>query len=305
MDNLHNDLNRVNNDEYIKLREKLENETESQASLRWWKNHLRRNDSIIVDLFHGQIRNRISCNECKYNSVIYDPFMILPLNIPQGKINISFKYFGYNFGDYHEFNISLNKDNKCNNYKQKIFDIINNYFNDDKKSNKNNKKKKINKKKNKNENHKNSIGDKNDLIPQETNINSIELLLLTKDKKIYKIINEENDINILNYINQGFELVAYEKEESSDNIYFYLIHNITEYYLWLYPYIKENILFEYPLPISINPEQTIFNIYQKIYQYIYELTNSEFVLENNINYENEKNLGFIIYINKNKIQKNK
>ena len=305
LDNLHNDLNRVNNNEYIKLREKLENETESQASLRWWKNHLRRNDSIIVDLFHGQIRNRISCNECKYNSVIYDPFMILPLNIPQGKINISFKYFGYNFGDYHEFNISLNKDNKCNNYKQKIFDIINNYFNDDKKSNKNNKKKKINKKKNKNENHKNSIGDKNDLIPQETNINSIELLLLTKDKKIYKIINEENDINILNYINQGFELVAYEKEESSDNIYFYLIHNITEYYLWLYPYIKENILFEYPLPISINPEQTIFNIYQKIYQYIYELTNSEFVLENNINYENEKNLGFIIYINKNKIHKNK
>ena len=303
LDNLHDDLNRVNNKEYIKLNEKLENETQSQAALRWWKNHLRRNDSIIVDLFHGQIRNRILCNECKYNSYVYDPFMILPLNIPQGKISITFKYFGYNFGDYHEFNLNLNEDN--NNYKQKIIDMINNYFNDDKKSNKNNKKKKINKKKNKNENNKNISGDKNEPIIQEANIISIELILLTKDKKIYKVIDNENDINLLYYINQGFELVAYEKEDTSENIYFYLVHYTNEYFLWIYPYVYENILFQYPLPLSIKPEKNVFNIYQKIYQYIYELTNCEIILNNDINYENEKKIGFIVYINSNKEQKHK
>ena len=305
LDSLHNDLNRVNNKEYIKLSEKLENETESQAALRWWKNHLRKNDSIIVDLFQGQIKNKIICEECKYNSIIFDPFMILPLNIPQGKINISFKYFGYNYGDYHEFNLNLNLNEENNDYKIKIVEIINNYFNDDKKNNKN-KKKKINKKKNKNENNKNNSLDKNDNIIQETNTISIELILLTKNKKIFKILDNENNINIFDYINQGFELVAYEKEDFSENIYFYLVHYTKEYLLWSYPYIKEHILFEYPLPLSIKSEQNIFNIYQKIFQYLYELTNCTLDLNNNINFENEKKIGFLIYIdmggNKNKIR---
>ena len=67
LEKLHLDLNRVidnNENEYIKLKEKSKNETESQASLRWWKNHLRKNDSIIMDLFYGQLRNKIICDEC-------------------------------------------------------------------------------------------------------------------------------------------------------------------------------------------------------------------------------------------------
>ena len=301
LDKLHKDLNRIDNDEfgYIKLIEKTENESESQASLRWWKNYIRKNDSIIIDLFYGQLRNKIICDECKYNSIIYDPFMILPLNIPCNKFNIEIKYFGLNL-EFHIFNINLNEESKIENYKIKIIEKINNYLNEEKRNNKNiNKKRKINKKKNKNDNNK--IGDKNDIILNELNINNIELILLNKEKKIYKIINK--DINILNYINQGYELVAYEKDEIIENIYFYLFNYTNEYFMWVYPYNYENILFEYPLPLSIKPEQNLYLIFQKIYSYLNELTLNE-DLNNDINVENEKKLGFIIYINTEKIEKN-
>ena len=306
LEKLHLDLNRVvdnNENEYIKLKEKSKNETESQASLRWWKNHLRKNDSIITDLFYGQLRNKIICDECKNNSIVYDPFMILPLYIPCGKFNLEIKYFGLNF-EFRTFNINLNEESKYNDYKMKLIEKIN----EEKRNNKNmNKKKKINKKRNKNENNKNNnIGDKNEIILNEMDINCIELILLTKEKNIYKVINN-NDINILNYINQGFELVAYEKEETVENIYFYLIHYTNEYFMWIYSYIYENVLFEYPLPLSIKLEQNIYNIYQKIYSYINELTNlnEDLNLTNDINYKNEKNNGFVIYINNDKIEKNK
>ena len=303
LDKLHQDLNRSNNNEYIQLKEKLENETEAQASLRWWKNHLRKNDSIIIDLFHGQLRNNVVCDECKNNSIIYDPFMILTLNIPKMKFNLEIKYFGINLGEFQIFNINLNEESKVDEYKIKIIEKIN----EDKKNNKN-KKRKINKKKNKIENSKNNnfIGDKNEAILNNeinNNNNSIELILLTKEKKIFKILNNnELNIDIISYINQGYELVAYEKEEASENIYFYLLHYIKKYFLWIYPYISEELYFLYPLPLSIKSEQNLFNIYQKIYQYINELTNltddSNFNLNNNdINYKTEEMVGFVIYLN--------
>ena len=303
LEKLHLDLNRVNSEdnEYIKLKEKLENETESQASLRWWKNHLRKNDSIIIDLFYGQLRNKIICDECKHNSIVYDPFMILPLCMPNGRFNLEIKYFTLNL-DFHIFNINLKEENKCDDYKIKIVEKIKNYFNEEKRNNKNLKKKnKINKKRNKNENNKNNINDKNEINMNEISINSIELILLTKEKKIYKIVN--NNIDILFYINKGYELVAYEKEENVDNIYFYLIHYTKENFLWIYSYIYENILFEYPLPLSIKQEQSVSYIYQKIFTYLNEYNNIKEDL--NLDISNEKKIGFVIYINNDKVKQNK
>ena len=309
LDKLHQDLNRANNKEikYISIQEKLENENDSKAALRWWKNHIKRENSIIVNLFHGQLRNKIICNECKKDSIIFDPFMILPLQIPSNLFTIEIKYFGFNFGDFHLFNISINEENNIYDIKKKILSNLNNWFNEDKKNNNKNliKKKKINKKKNKIENNKTS-NEKIEVILNEITINSIELILLTKDKKIYKIVNDEN-FDILYYINNGFELVVYEKEELSDNIYFYLIHYTNEYLLWLFPYIKKNFLFEYPIPLSIKNGQNIYDFYQKIYQYINELKlSNEFIKDelinlndalSNINYQNEEKIGYVVYVN--------
>ncbi|CAG2247856.1 USP6_32 [Mytilus edulis] len=63
LDGLHEDLNR-----YFKF----------QA----WENHLLRNQSIIVDLFHGQLKSQVKCQECGHTSVRFDPFNYLSLPLP-------------------------------------------------------------------------------------------------------------------------------------------------------------------------------------------------------------------------------
>ena len=271
LDRLHEDLNRISNKNYIEIKEQKENENDAQAALRWWKYHLKREDSIIVNLFHGQLKNKVTCTECGKNSIIYDPYMILSLPIPSGRYHLIIKYFGYDPNNFHEFNINMNERTISNDIEEIIIEELNTIFedkkNEKKKINKNiSKKRKINKKKNI------QIDNNNEINNNENNINSIELVLLTKDKKIYKILNK-ND-KIFEYINNGYEIVEYEKEiinnknanendsdYFSENIYFYLVQYLNEHFLWIYPYIYKNILFEYPLPISINSNQTIFNIY--------------------------------------------
>lgn len=53
-----------------------------KASRECWVNHLKRNQSIIVDLFHGQLKSTLVCPECCNISVTYDPFMYLSLPLP-------------------------------------------------------------------------------------------------------------------------------------------------------------------------------------------------------------------------------
>ena len=94
LDSLHEDLNRVKVKPYSELKEKSEKETEEEASLRWWKNHIERENSIIVDLFHGQFKNVVKCPECDKVSTIYDPFMNLGLPIPSAQSKMRIKFFG-------------------------------------------------------------------------------------------------------------------------------------------------------------------------------------------------------------------
>ena len=322
LDKLHEDLNRISKKEYIEIIPQKDNEDDAQSALRYWKSHLKREDSIIVKLFHGQFKNRVICNECGNVSITYDPFMILSLPIPSGKCNLMIKYFGYNPGDFHEFNVHINEKSIAFDIEKTIIEGLNKILEDKqlekRKLNKNiSKKRKINKKRVKGENIiDNNIGNNNEEI-----MNGVELVLLTKDKKIYKVLNQTD--NIFEYINKGYEIVSYEKEINKDNenpneifidnIYFYLIRYTNEHLLWIYPYIYENNIFKYPLPISIKSDNTIYNIYEKIYIYLRELKlfhyfQKEELLNindsfNNISYRNEKSAGFLIYVDNNKIKK--
>ncbi|KAJ6653642.1 hypothetical protein lerEdw1_009018 [Lerista edwardsae] len=62
-----------------------------QALLDWvvaeeaWENHLKRNDSIIVDIFHGLFKSTLVCPECAKISVTFDPFCYLTLPLPMKK----------------------------------------------------------------------------------------------------------------------------------------------------------------------------------------------------------------------------
>ena len=81
LDNIHEDLNRVEDKKYIELDEKKDNETDIEASKRWWDYNLLRDNSIIVDLFYGQFKNTLSCNICDKQSVIFDNYMCIGLPI--------------------------------------------------------------------------------------------------------------------------------------------------------------------------------------------------------------------------------
>ena len=96
LDNLNEDLNAVTNKEYIELKEKGENETDEQCSKRFWDNYLKRNDSIITDLFCGQMKSTVTCPNCKFLNITFDPFNTLNLNIPESSQNRRNYYYSYN-----------------------------------------------------------------------------------------------------------------------------------------------------------------------------------------------------------------
>ena len=112
LDRLHEDLNRIKSKPYISMDEQKENETEKAASYRWWNNHQSRENSIIVDLFHGQYKSIISCPQCKKKSITYDSFMCLSLPIPSVQIKISTIILEYNTNinaDIKNIDISINE----------------------------------------------------------------------------------------------------------------------------------------------------------------------------------------------------
>ena len=87
LDLLNEDLNFISKKEYIELNAKKEWETEEQCSKRFWDNYLKRNDSIITDLFCGQIKSTLKCPQCGFINITFDPFNTLNLNIPKRKTN--------------------------------------------------------------------------------------------------------------------------------------------------------------------------------------------------------------------------
>ncbi|KAK7842761.1 ubiquitin carboxyl-terminal hydrolase 8, partial [Quercus suber] len=81
LDGLHEDLNRVKCKPYVEAKG-LEDRPDEEVAEEYWKNHLARNDSIIVDSCQGQFRSTLICPLCKKVSVTFDPFMYLSLPLP-------------------------------------------------------------------------------------------------------------------------------------------------------------------------------------------------------------------------------
>ncbi|KIJ55284.1 hypothetical protein M422DRAFT_23895 [Sphaerobolus stellatus SS14] len=89
LDTLHEDLNRVLKKPVIDTTPEREAQLEvlpqQIASEQEWKIYRMRNDSIIVDYFQGQFRNRLQCQTCHHTSTTYNAFMYLSLPIPNGR----------------------------------------------------------------------------------------------------------------------------------------------------------------------------------------------------------------------------
>ncbi|CAN8017254.1 unnamed protein product [Ixodes persulcatus] len=81
LDGLHEDLNRVIHKPYIELRDP-DGRPDELVAQEAWHNYQLRNNSIIVDIFHGLLKSTLVCPDCQKLSVTFDPFCYLSLPLP-------------------------------------------------------------------------------------------------------------------------------------------------------------------------------------------------------------------------------
>ena len=92
IDGIHEDLNRILVKPVVSDPDPTGLSEEALAQ-KFWQNHLDRNDSIIVDLMHGQYRSEVECPKCHKISLAFDPFLMLTLPIPEKSLkSIEFVY---------------------------------------------------------------------------------------------------------------------------------------------------------------------------------------------------------------------
>jgi ubiquitin carboxyl-terminal hydrolase 4/11/15 len=75
LDGLHEDMNRILKKPPVEV---LATWTADEA----WDGHKKRNDSVIVDMFQGQLKSRLKCPNTGLVSNVYDPFMYLTVPLP-------------------------------------------------------------------------------------------------------------------------------------------------------------------------------------------------------------------------------
>ncbi|KAI1287287.1 Ubiquitin carboxyl-terminal hydrolase 4 [Halotydeus destructor] len=82
LDGLHEDLNRITEKPYIEVSNEIDKRADEIVAAESWENYRKRNDSIIVDTFHGLLKSTLVCPECALVSVTFDPFCYLSLPLP-------------------------------------------------------------------------------------------------------------------------------------------------------------------------------------------------------------------------------
>lgn len=85
LDGLHEDLNRVKRKPLVPVLES-EGNNDLEASKESWKNHLKRNQSVVVDMMHGLYKSTVKCPDCNCVSVTFEPYMNISLPIPEIKL---------------------------------------------------------------------------------------------------------------------------------------------------------------------------------------------------------------------------
>jgi ubiquitin carboxyl-terminal hydrolase 4/11/15 len=100
LDGIHEDLNRCREKPIVDsvVGDGLNDE---ETAMRAWENHLARNNSIVVDLFHGQLRSKLECPSCAKTTIVFDPYVAVQLPIqraaPGGSKPIGVKFVPLDF----------------------------------------------------------------------------------------------------------------------------------------------------------------------------------------------------------------
>ncbi|KAE9187286.1 hypothetical protein PF005_g20514 [Phytophthora fragariae] len=115
LDGLHEDLNRVKTKPYTKPVERNGRE-DPEVAQEEWHQFLRRNDSIIVDNFMGQLRSHVTCSnpDCGNESITFDPYMNLSVPIPNKEtVTVQVQLFWANGDIPMKYALQLPKDDAC------------------------------------------------------------------------------------------------------------------------------------------------------------------------------------------------
>ncbi|XP_029575405.1 ubiquitin carboxyl-terminal hydrolase 19 isoform X9 [Salmo trutta] len=92
LDGLHEDLNRIQNKPYTETVDS-DGRLDEVVAEEAWQRHKMRNDSFIVDLFQGQYKSKLVCPMCSKVSITFDPFLYLPVPLPQKQKVLTVFYF--------------------------------------------------------------------------------------------------------------------------------------------------------------------------------------------------------------------
>ena len=102
LDLMHEDLNRVKKKPYVELSEEL-NRPDEIVAKEFWDAHLARNQSIIVDLMHGQHKSTVTCLTCKKIATTFDAYLsvVVPLT-KSGDTELEWNFVPYDMHIYNE-----------------------------------------------------------------------------------------------------------------------------------------------------------------------------------------------------------
>ncbi|XP_042152425.1 ubiquitin carboxyl-terminal hydrolase 32 isoform X1 [Oncorhynchus tshawytscha] len=123
LDGLHEDLNRVHEKPYVELKDS-NGRPDWEVALEAWENHLRRNRSIVVDLFHGQLKSQVKCKTCGHISARFDPFNFLSLPLPMdSSMHLEITVIMLDGSTPVRFGLRLNMDDKYTGLKKQLSEL--------------------------------------------------------------------------------------------------------------------------------------------------------------------------------------
>ncbi|XP_041733826.1 ubiquitin carboxyl-terminal hydrolase 32 isoform X3 [Coregonus clupeaformis] len=123
LDGLHEDLNRVHEKPYVELKDS-NGRPDWEVASEAWENHLRRNRSIVVDLFHGQLKSQVKCKTCGHISARFDPFNFLSLPLPMdSSMHLEITVIMLDGSTPVRFGLRLNMDDKYTGLKKQLGEL--------------------------------------------------------------------------------------------------------------------------------------------------------------------------------------
>uniref|UniRef100_A0A8C5CHN0 ubiquitinyl hydrolase 1 n=1 Tax=Gadus morhua TaxID=8049 RepID=A0A8C5CHN0_GADMO len=123
LDGLHEDLNRVHDKPYVELKDS-DGRPDWEVASEAWENHLRRNRSIVVDLFHGQLKSQVKCKTCGHISARFDPFNFLSLPLPMdSSMHLEITVIKLDGSTPVRFGLRLNMDEKYTGLKKQLSEL--------------------------------------------------------------------------------------------------------------------------------------------------------------------------------------